>query len=89
MLQLKKNGYKETSLCLLSADCLVQTNNDIEITEDIRLALATIVKKSHDNKIDRLCEKFGGDNNGTRKEVRNENKKVSGKRKLLFCKIFR
>ena len=83
------DGYKETTVYLLSTGCLLQTNDDVEITEDIRLALAAIVKKAHDDKIYRLCEKFGGGNNSTRKEVRNENKKVPGKRKLLFCKIFR
>ena len=84
-----KEGYKETTLYLLSNGCMVQTNDDIEITEDIRLALAAIVKKAHDDRIDHLCEKFGGGNNSARKEVRNENKKIPGKRKLLFCKIFR
>ena len=53
-----KEGYKETTLYLLSNGCMVQTNNDIEITEDIRLAIATIVKKAHDNRIDRLVNGY-------------------------------
>ena len=58
MLLLNKNkeGYKETTLYLLSNGCMVQTNNDIEITEDIRLALATIIKKAHDDRNDRLVD---------------------------------
>ena len=58
MLLLNKNkeGYKETTVYLLSNGCMVQTNDDIEITEDIRLALATIVKKVHDDRIDRLVD---------------------------------
>ena len=58
MLLLNKNkeGYKETTVYLLSNGCMVQTNDDIEITEDIRLALATIVKKAHDDRIDRLVD---------------------------------
>ena len=51
-----KEDYKETTLYLLSNGCMVQTNEDIEITEDIRLALATIIKKAHDNRIDRLVD---------------------------------
>ena len=60
MFALPKNkyGYKETTLYLLSNGCMVQTNNDIEITEDIRLALATIVKKAHDDRIDRLVNGY-------------------------------
>ena len=58
MLLLNKNkeGYKETTLYLLSNGCMVQTNDDIEITEDIRLALATIIKKAHDDRNDRLVD---------------------------------
>lgn len=60
MLLLNKNkeGYKETTVYLLSNGCMVQTNDDIEITEDIRLALATIVKKAHDDRIDRLVNGY-------------------------------
>ena len=60
MLTLPKNkeGYKETTLYLLSNGCMVQTNDDIEITEDIRLALATIIKKAHDDRIDRLVNGY-------------------------------
>ena len=60
MLLLNKNkeGYKETTLYLLSNGCMVQTNDDIEITEDIRLALATIIKKAHDDRIDRLVNGY-------------------------------
>ena len=56
MLTLPKNpdGYKETTLYLLSNGCMVQTNEDIEITEDIRLAIATIIKKAHNDRIDRI-----------------------------------
>ena len=58
MFALPKNpdGYKETIVYLLSNGCMVQTNDDIEITEDIRLAIATIVKKAHDDRIDRLVD---------------------------------
>ena len=58
MLLLNKNkeSYKETTVYLLNNGCMVQTNDDIEITEDIRLALATIVKKAHDDRIDRLVD---------------------------------
>ena len=60
MLLLNKNkeGYKETTLYLLSNGCMVQTNDDIEITEDIRLALATIVKKAHNDRVDRLVNGY-------------------------------
>ena len=60
MFALPKNsdGYKETTLYLLSNGCMVQTNDDIEITEDIRLALATIIKKAHDDRIDRLVNGY-------------------------------
>ena len=60
MLTLPKNsdGYKETTLYLLSNGCMVQTNDDIEITEDIRLALATIVKKAHNDRVDRLVNGY-------------------------------
>ena len=60
MLLLNKNkeGYKETTVYLLSNGCMVQTNDDIEITEDIRLALATIIKKAHDDRIDRLVNGY-------------------------------
>ena len=60
MLLLNKNkeGYKETTVYLLRNGCIVQTNDDIEITEDIRLALATIVKKAHDDRIDRLVNGY-------------------------------
>ena len=60
MFTLPKNsdGYKETTVYLLSNGCMVQTNDDIEITEDIRLALATIVKKAHDDRIDRLVNGY-------------------------------
>ena len=60
MLLLNKNkeGYKETTLYLLSNGCMVQTNDDIEITEDIRLALATIIKKAHDDRVDRLVNGY-------------------------------
>ena len=51
-----KESYKETTLYLLSNGSMLQSNNDIEITEEIRLALATIIKKAHDNKIDRLVD---------------------------------
>ena len=53
-----KEGYKETTLYLLSNGCMVQTNDDIEITEDIRLALATIIKKAHDDRIDKLVNGY-------------------------------
>ena len=56
LLNKNKDGYKETTVYLLSNGCMVQTNDDIEITEDIRLALATIVKKAHDDRIDRLVD---------------------------------
>ena len=58
MFALPKNpdGYKETTLYLLSNGCMVQSNNNIEITEDIRLALATIIKKARDNRIDSLVD---------------------------------
>ena len=60
MLLLNKNkeGYKETTVYLLSNGCMVQTNDDIEITENIRLALATIIKKAHDDRIDRLVNGY-------------------------------
>ena len=60
MLTLPKNpdGYKETTLYLLSNGCMVQTNDDIEITEDIRLAIATIVKKAHDDRIDSIVDGY-------------------------------
>ena len=58
LLNKNKDGYKETTLYLLSNGCMVQTNDDIEITEDIRLALATIVKKAHDDRIDRLVNGY-------------------------------
>ena len=60
MLTLPKNsdGYKETTVYLLSNGCMVQTNEDIEITEDIRLALDTIIKKAHDDRIDRLVNGY-------------------------------
>lgn len=58
LLNKNKDGYKETTLYLLSNGCMVQTNNDIEITEDIRLALATIIKKAHDDRIDRLVNGY-------------------------------
>ena len=60
MLLLNKNkeGYKETTLYLLSNGCMVQTNEDIEITEDIRLAIATIVKKAHNDRVDRLVNGY-------------------------------
>ena len=60
MLLLNKNkeGYKETTLYLLSNGCMVQTNDDIEITEDIRLALATIIKKTHDDRIDSIVDGY-------------------------------
>lgn len=51
-----KESYKETTLYLLSNGCMVQTNNDVEITEDIRLALDIIIKKSNDNMIDRIVD---------------------------------
>ena len=35
---------------------ILQSNNDVEITEDIRLALDIIIKKSHDNMIDRIVD---------------------------------
>ena len=53
-----KEGYKETTVYLLSNGCMVQTNDDIEITEDIRLAIATIIKKAHDDRIDRLVNGY-------------------------------
>ena len=58
LLNKNKDGYKETTLYLLSNGCMVQTNDDIEITEDIRLALATIVKKAHNDRIDRLVNGY-------------------------------
>ena len=58
LLNKNKDGYKETTLYLLSNGCMVQTNEDIEITEDIRLALATIVKKAHDDMVDRLVNGY-------------------------------
>ena len=58
LLNKNKDGYKETTVYLLSNGCMVQTNNDIEITEDIRLALATIIKKAHDDRIDRLVNGY-------------------------------
>ena len=58
LLNKNKDGYKETTLYLLSNGCMVQTNDDIEITEDIRLALATIIKKAHDDRIDRLVNGY-------------------------------
>ena len=53
---IEQKTYKETTLYLLSNGCMVQTNDDIEITEDIRLAIATIIKKAHDDRIDRLVD---------------------------------
>ena len=60
MLLLNKNkeGYKETTLYLLSNGCMVQTNDDIEITEDIRLALETKKKKAHNDRVDRLVNGY-------------------------------
>ena len=60
MLTLPKNkeGYKETTVYLLSNGCMVQTNDDIEITEDIRLAIATIIKKAHDDRIDSIVDGY-------------------------------
>ena len=51
-----KEGYKETTLYLLSNGTILQSNNDVEITEDIRLALDIIIKKSHDYMIDRIVD---------------------------------
>ena len=60
MFVLPKNsdGYKETTLYLLSNGCMVQTNDDIEITEHIRLAIPTIIKKAHDDRVDRLVNGY-------------------------------
>ena len=55
---IEQKTYKETTLYLLSNGCMVQTNDDIEITEDIRLALATIVKKAHNDRVDRLVNGY-------------------------------
>ena len=57
LLNKNKDGYKETTLYLLSNGCMVQTNDDIEITEDIRLAIATIIKKAHD-RIDSIVDGY-------------------------------
>ena len=58
MLTLPKNsdGYKETTIMFIGNGTMLQSNNDIEITEDIRLALDIIIKKSHDNMIDRIVD---------------------------------
>ena len=58
LLNKNKDGYKETTVYLLSNGCMVQTNDDIEITEDIRLALATIIKKAHNDRVDRLVNGY-------------------------------
>ena len=51
-----KEGYKETTIMFIGNGTILQSNNDVEITEDIRLALDIIIKKSHDNMIDRIVD---------------------------------
>ena len=49
---IEQKTYKETTIIFIGNGTMLQSNNDIEITEDIRLALATIIKKAHDDRID-------------------------------------
>lgn len=53
---IEQKTYKETTIMFIGNGTMLQSNNDIEITEDIRLALATIIKKAHDDRIDRIVD---------------------------------
>ena len=53
---IEQKTYKETTIMFIGNGTILQSNNNIEITEDIRLALATIIKKAHDDRIDRLVD---------------------------------
>ena len=53
---IEQKNYKETTIMFIGNGTILQSNNNIEITEDIRLALATIIKKAHDDRIDRLVD---------------------------------
>ena len=58
MKRIEQKSYKETTIMFIGNGSMLQSNNDIEITEDIRLALATIIKKAHDDRIDRLVNGY-------------------------------
>ena len=53
---IEQKTYKETTIMFIGNGTILQSNNDVEITEDIRLALDIIIKKSHDNMIDRIVD---------------------------------
>ena len=56
MKRIEQKSYKETTIMFIGNGTILQSNNDVEITEDIRLALDIIIKKSHDNMIDRIVD---------------------------------
>ena len=53
---IEQKTYKETTIMFIGNGTMLQSNNDVEITEDIRLALDIIIKKAHDNMIDRIVD---------------------------------
>lgn len=64
---IEQKGYKETSLLFLRGGTMLQSNNDVEWTEDIRKGIAVALEAERRRHVNRLCDNFGG-RNGSRKE---------------------
>ena len=54
----KASGYKETELYWLDDGCMVTTNSDIPLDENVRTALMAVKLFGRNHKVDLLLEKF-------------------------------
>lgn len=54
----RRRGYQETELTFISRDCMVASNNDVQITDDMQLGIKLAAYFSSLHKVDEILKKF-------------------------------
>lgn len=58
MKQLEHKTYKETTIVFIGNGTMLQTNNDIPFTEEIKQGIAAALYLEHCRKVDNICKSY-------------------------------
>ena len=58
MKPIEQKSYKETTVTFVGDCTMLQTNNDVEFTDDIRQALSLAAYLEYQHNVDELVNKF-------------------------------
>jgi hypothetical protein len=58
----KQEGYKETTLTWLSPGCMVMSNRDIPVTQEVELAIKGLLRAEHHRKVRAALDSYAKEN---------------------------